>query len=169
VDDKILPPDFRPREWGADALPREEGDASTGGESSKDSLYREEVARLAIVLKVMGNRLKNLKDVAGKLAYFYKDTYSIDDEAVAEHLKGPEVSARLSALADRLDGLEPFDRSGIERVARDLAEELEIKAADLIHPSRVALTGQSVSPDIFSVIHLLGREKSTERLRMAAS
>jgi hypothetical protein len=32
----------------------------------------------------------------------------------------------------------------------------------------VALTGKSVSPDIFAVIQLLGRGKSVERLREAA-
>jgi glutamyl/glutaminyl-tRNA synthetase len=31
----------------------------------------------------------------------------------------------------------------------------------------VAVTGQGVSPDIFSVIHLIGREKTVERLKKA--
>jgi glutamyl-tRNA synthetase len=43
-----------------------------------------------------------------------------------------------------------------------------IEAGELIHPSRVALTGGTVSPDIFQVIVLLGREKTVERLRKGA-
>jgi len=64
--------------------------------------------------------------------------------------------------------LEDFSRSGIENAVRALAEELGVKAGDLIHPCRVALTGKTVSPDIFSVIQLLGRGKTVERLEKAA-
>ncbi len=54
-------------------------------------------------------------------------------------------------------------------MTRDLAAELGVGAADVIHPCRVAVTGQGVSPDIFSVIHLIGREKTVERLRKAVA
>jgi glutamyl-tRNA synthetase len=143
----VLPADFRPAEWGS-------GDG-------------DEVTRLAFILKEMGNRLKNIKDVPDKLAYFYKDDYPVDDEAATKHLSGAENRGHLESLAERLEALDPFDRTTIEEATRMLAGELGIKAGDLIHPCRTALTGQAVSPDIFSVIHLLGREKSVERLRAA--
>ena len=143
----VLPADFRPAEWGS-------GDG-------------DEVTRLAFILKEMGNRLKNIKDVPDKLAYFYKDEYPVDDDAEAKHLSNGKNRGYLMSLADRLEALDPFDRTTIEEAARMLAGELGIKAGDLIHPCRTALTGQGVSPDIFSVIHLLGREKSVERLRAA--
>ena len=143
----VLPADFQPVEWGA-------------GE-------REEVSRLAFILKEMGNRVKNIKDVPDKLAYFYKDDFPVDSDAVAKHLSSHENLAYLDTLADRLGALDPFDRTTIEETTRSLAEELGLKAGDLIHPCRAALTGQGVSPDIFSVIHLLGRSKSVERLRAA--
>ena len=73
----------------------------------------------------------------------------------------------MRALAESLGELTSFDRGAIEQCARDLAEEHGIKAAEIIHPCRVALTGKSVSPDLFSVIHLLGRSKSVERLEKA--
>jgi len=79
------------------------------------------------------------------------------------------VPARLTALADAIEAVEPFTREGVESAVRGLASTLEVKAGDLIHPCRVALTGDEVSPDIFAVIHILGRKKSVERLRDAAS
>ncbi|MGD8413484.1 MAG: glutamate--tRNA ligase, partial [Candidatus Latescibacterota bacterium] len=90
-------------------------------------------------------------------------------EAYSKHLSADEVQGRLSALADAIESVEPFNREGIESAVRDLAAGLEVKPGDLIHPCRVALTGDEVSPDIFAVIHLLGREKSVERLRSAAA
>jgi glutamyl/glutaminyl-tRNA synthetase len=58
--------------------------------------------------------------------------------------------------------------AAIETALRGLAAEMGLKAADLIHPARVALTGKKVSPGIFESIYLLGREKTVQRLTDAA-
>ena len=78
------------------------------------------------------------------------------------------VAERLESLATVVERVEPFGHSDIERAVRSLADEFGLKAGDLIHPCRVALTGGAVSPDIFAVIQLIGRDKSVERLRAAA-
>ena len=50
---------------------------------------------------------------------------------------------------------------------RELTAALELKLVDLAQLSRVALTGTTVSPPIFEVIALLGREEAVARLRAA--
>lgn len=167
-EDGVLPADYRPREW-LPARGSSSSEAATAyGGGAENGNYREEAPRLAFILKVMGSRIRNVKDAPEKLAYFYKNAYPVDAAAVALHLGSPDARSRVGMLADRLEALDPFERSEIERTTRALAEELGIGAAELIHPCRVAVTGQGVSPDIFSVIHLVGREKSVERLRAAA-
>ena len=52
----------------------------------------------------------------------------------------------------------------IEEKVRSLAAELGIKAADIIHPARVALTGRAGAPGIFEVISLIGKKRVIERL-----
>mgnify|MGYP001584055502 CR=1 FL=1 len=52
----------------------------------------------------------------------------------------------------------------VEKEFRNLVAELGIKAADLVHPVRVALTGKSVGPGLFETIALLGKEKTLARL-----
>lgn len=167
-EDGVIPPDFRPREWMPARTPPPEGATPDAGAAGERARYREEAPRLAFILKVMGNRVRNLKEVSEKLAYFYKNEFPVDAGAVAKHLGTSEVRVRVGTLADRLETLEPFERGEIERVTREVATELGVTAADLIHPCRVAVTGQGVSPDIFSVIHLVGRDKTIERLRNAA-
>jgi glutamyl-tRNA synthetase len=39
-----------------------------------------------------------------------------------------------------------------------------LKAGDVIHPARVALTGRKVSPGIFEVMALLGKERVLDRI-----
>ena len=51
---------------------------------------------------------------------------------------------------------------------RALAESRGVKAAALIHATRVAVTGRAVSPGLFEVLELMGRERVTLRLRRGA-
>jgi glutamyl/glutaminyl-tRNA synthetase len=127
-----------------------------------------EFKRLAMIINVMGNRLKLLKDAPELIGYFYTDDYRVDEEAVRMHLMRSEVPGRLQELAGRYESLKYFDRESVEKSLRDLAFELEVAAGELIHPCRVALTGKRVSPDIFWVVILLGKKKCVERLRKAA-
>ena len=153
----VLPPDFAVEEW---------GNPAAGGAVDP---FRSEVTRLGVIINVMGKRLRSVSESPKRLAYFYKDDYEKNGEALKKHLAAEDVSDRMTALADVLDAAEPFDRTGIESAIRNLSDTLEIKTGELIHPCRVALTGDEVSPDIFAVIHLLGRRKSVERLRAAAA
>ena len=57
-----------------------------------------------------------------------------------------------------------FDVASIEAALRATAEARGVKAATLIHAVRVAVTGKSVSPGLFEVLALLGRERVHTRL-----
>ena len=140
------------------------GNGAEGGERAES----DELGRLYLIVSALGNRLKLLKDAPGHIGYFYKDDYDVDDNAVETHLMRKEVPERLNRLADSLEDLNYFDRERVEETLRTLADGMKIEAGELIHPSRVALTGGTVSPDIFQVIVLLGKVKTVERLRKAA-
>jgi len=131
--------------------------------------YAREIPRLALIIDALGNRLKLLKDVPGLMRYFYRDDYQRDEDAVRNHIMTREASARLAALADEYDKLQYFDRAAVEEALRSLADRLGLESGELIHPCRVALTGKTVSPDIFWVVILLGKSKTVERLRTAAA
>jgi glutamyl/glutaminyl-tRNA synthetase len=50
-------------------------------------------------------------------------------------------------------------------VLRGIADARGIKAAALIHATRVAVTGRAASPGLFEVLDLLGRDLVAARLR----
>ncbi|MNL66047.1 Glutamate--tRNA ligase [compost metagenome] len=52
----------------------------------------------------------------------------------------------------------------IDAAMRALAEEKGLKLGKLAQPLRAALTGRTVSPGIFEVMVLIGREESLARL-----
>ena len=68
---------------------------------------------------------------------------------------------------DCLAELTEFTVERTEKAYRDLIEKLQIKSGQLIHPTRLALTGRTASPGLFEVMALLCKEKCLERLEQA--
>ncbi len=62
---------------------------------------------------------------------------------------------------------EIINNDSVQSVFDQIMKEHEIKLGKLAQPVRVALTGSSVSPGIFDVIHVLGRERTLKRLQDA--
>jgi len=53
----------------------------------------------------------------------------------------------------------------IEAVTRHLADQQACKLGQLAQPLRAALTGSTVSPPVFEVAELLGKDEALARLR----
>jgi glutamyl-tRNA synthetase len=123
-----------------------------------------DVSQLYAVIDLVKPRLRKIADVVELAKPFLGDTVDPDPAAVAKYLSSPELGPPIAALRERLAGLEPFEPAAIEAALRETAASQGIKAAALIHASRVAVTGQSVSPGIFDVLALVGRSRVVERL-----
>ena len=134
----------------------------------RDIATRSPEWRRALV-RAIGDRLRTLADAERYGAFALADTYPEDEASWAEMLERAEAGARLEALAKRLGALPEFTLEALERETRALAAELGIKAGEIIGMARVALTGRKVSPGIFEVMWLLGRERTLERLGRAAA
>ena len=93
-------------------------------------------------------------------------------DAVAKQWKDSEATLRvMQGSLDALEPLQRWDASAMEPVMQELAASLGYgdKLGKLFQPLRVALTGRAVSPGIFDVLVLLGRERSLQRLKAAIS
>jgi glutamyl-tRNA synthetase len=118
------------------------------------------------VLTLVLPRVRRLPDFVDQARPFLAATVQYDSEAVRKYLTTADLDEHVEALADGLErDAERFDEPSIERVLREVADARRIKAAALIHASRVAATGQAVSPGIFEVLALLGKRITLERLR----
>src|SRR5262249_21295585 len=90
-----------------------------------------------------------------------------DESAVAKHLRVDAVGDHLVALDAAFASLASFDAASIEATLRATAEARGVKAATLIHATRVAVTGKAVSPGLFDVLVLVGRDDVRTRIRAA--
>jgi glutamyl-tRNA synthetase len=134
----------------------------------RDSLAGADARWIEQVLALVTPRVKKLDQLVAELRPFLVDDPEIDPAAAATHVT-PEVRPALLTLADELSSAPAFDPVSIETLLRATAERRGIKAAGLIHSTRVAVTGRAVSAGLFDVLALLGRERVVHRLQRMAN
>jgi glutamyl-tRNA synthetase len=133
----------------------------------RDSLAGTDAPWMESVLELLKPRVKNLDQLVDELEPFLIDQPTFEPAAVEKHLSNQEVRNALGILADRYATVTPFDAATTEPVLRSVAQDAGLKAAALIHATRVAVTGRAVSAGLFDVLVRLGSDRVVKRLRRA--
>jgi glutamyl-tRNA synthetase len=77
------------------------------------------------------------------------------------------VVGMMREIKSRIENATEFTRDGMESIFLAFLEEKKIKLGDIAQSLRVALTGSGVSPGLFEVMEVLGREKVLSRIERA--
>lgn len=125
--------------------------------------HEEYFAKLVDVVRV---RVKTLQEVADASTYFFKDITEYDAKGVAKHFK-PESVAILEQCIAAIEADDVYDLATTEAAYNKIAADNDLSLGKVIHPTRLALTGRTVSPGMFDVMVLLGKEKTLNRLHKA--
>jgi glutamyl-tRNA synthetase len=112
-------------------------------------------------------RAKTLREFAQHLDYFFSDTVSYDQKGAEQFFHQEGTEALLEAVSRRVGEMRTFEKEPLERELRALADELGVKFATIVHPTRLALTGRTASPGLFDVVVYLGKERVLARLEQA--
>ena len=118
---------------------------------------------LADVVRV---RVKTLQEVVDASTYFFQDITEYDAKGVSKQFK-KETIPILQACYAALEADQEFSLISTEKVYNDLVEKLALGLGKIIQPTRLALTGRTVSPGMFDVMVLLGKEKTLSRIKQA--
>ncbi len=127
---------------------------------------KEDEKRLLAIIEINKERSRNLNELADNIAIYLKEEITYDEEGVKKFLdeKGKE---NLKTLLKVYENLTDFNKETTEKVLRELANNLNKKPAEFIHPLRVALTGKLVGPPIFDVVNVMGKELVIKRIKKA--
>ena len=121
------------------------------------------------LIDMLRTRARSVDGLARNVLLYLQSEIRYDPAAVRKHWKRPaQVREYLDALRERLEGCE-WEPDALERTLRDVAQDMGVGAGRLIHPLRVALTGQTVSPGIFDVLYYVGRDLSLDRIGRAVA
>lgn len=124
------------------------------------------------LLESLRPRAKSLKEMAeGCRWYFAEDDHLIYDEKSKNEQLNSVTAPLLTDLLCSLEALpeNSFTEPAIEQAFKSAIEKHGVKLVKLAQPVRVALTGSTVSPPIYTVVEALGRNRSLVRLRRALS
>jgi len=119
--------------------------------------------RLEQAMPGLKPRAKTLVELMDTARYLFAER-PLAMDAKAEKQLTPEAREHLAALKERFAALEDWSAAPLEEAVRAYAEETDVKLGKIAQPMRAALTGRTVSPGIFDVLEVLGREESLGRL-----
>ncbi len=123
--------------------------------------------RLARGMPGLKPRAKTLKELAeGAMIYVRPRPIPLDDKAKKAIAEGG--AAAIAAILPKLETQEPWTAHALEELARITAEASSQKLGAVAQPLRAAVVGSTVSPPLFEVMEVLGREETLGRLRDAA-
>jgi glutamyl-tRNA synthetase len=123
--------------------------------------------KLRAVLDQIRPRARTFREAAESLDWLFAPEVHFDDKAKAKFLGG-DKGEPLRRLRELLADVDPFEASALEATVKGWVEREGLKLGAVAQPARVALTGRTVSPGIFEVMELLGKDKTLERLEAGA-
>ncbi len=106
-------------------------------------------------------RSRTLREMAESADYFFTEDIAVDDKA--NDLLTVNALPVLKAVEDLLLGI-PFEHTLLEKAFKAVGGAMGRKLAEVAQPVRAAVTGKTVSPGIFDVLMLLGKERTLKRL-----
>jgi len=122
-----------------------------------------EKSRLHRGINGLKERAKTLVELS-ESAFFYIAPRPLQMNEKAEKLLAGDGREKIASLRAALAGLDLWGQETTENAVKQLAETQDIKLGKLAQPLRAALSGSNVSPGIFDVMDVLGREETLGRL-----
>lgn len=109
-------------------------------------------------------RAKTMVELA-ESCLFYISPQPMDESALK--ILNEEGMHLLSLIMESLMAFPEvsWSEEQLESLLRDLAEKQGLKLGKLAQPLRAALTGKNVSPSVFEIMHVFGKDRTLERLR----
>jgi glutamyl-tRNA synthetase len=121
---------------------------------------------LTEITKTLRERSKTLVEMVDQAEFYFRSDFVSDEKAAKKHLT-PSIKEPLEMLIAKLESSPELDEKGLEEIFKEVVAQKGIKLGALAQAVRVALTGKAVSPGIYEVVKILGRDEAMQRLSRA--
>ena len=123
---------------------------------------------LSRIAPLLQERIKRLDEAAGMTSYFFQADEQFDTDTLVQ--KGMDRDTTLSALKaalDELNAADDFQHEKLEAVLQAAGERLSLSRRQFFGVLRVAATGRAVSPPLFEMMEVLGKDRTVSRVQNA--
>lgn len=122
--------------------------------------------KLLKIIQVMKERVTFVKDFIHSCKYFYEAPKEYEQKSVEKNWK-EDTPLHLLKLKEEFEKLVNPSKEDYENTLTKVAEELNIGKGKLIHPLRLAVSGQSTGPGMFDLLYILGKDEVVKRILTA--
>ena len=128
------------------------------------SLNDKMLERLTKGISGLKSRVKTLPELVDlSLFYFYQRPIKFDREARV--LLDNDAKILMKGLSTLFKSVTPWTEDSLECAIKDFAKQKNVKLGKIAQPLRAALTGTTISPSIFEVAEILGKQETIDRLK----
>ena len=123
---------------------------------------------LSRIAPLLQERIKRLDDAANQTAYFFQADQQFDTQTLVQ--KGMDREMTISALKTALEELnaaDDFQHEKLEEVLNVAGERLALSRRQFFGVLRVAATGRAVSPPLFEMMEVMGKDRTISRVKNA--
>jgi len=124
------------------------------------------VAYVKASLDTCKGKIKTFNELPAYAGFYFRDDIAYDPEAAQKSFV-PENKPRLQKVRETFGKLPAFDAASIEAALKATATELGVKVGVLIHPTRLATTGNPHGPSLYHLLEVLGKDKVLARIEKA--
>jgi glutamyl-tRNA synthetase len=117
-------------------------------------------------LNTCKGKVRIFSELPAYAGFYFTDDFEYDREGMVKYFL-PLNRPYLVAVRKAFSHTESFDTAGIEKTMKATAEELGVKVKALVHPVRLACTGNTFGPSLYHLIEVLGKEKTLRRIDRA--
>lgn len=122
--------------------------------------------KLEKAIVTLSTRSKTLIEMADGAVFYFKDINAYDEKAAEKCFAAPAADT-VKLLVAELQALESFNEKNLEDVFKNVMEKTGLGFGKVANPVRVALSGKNVSPGMFEMMCVLGKDETLKRLDQA--
>ena len=113
---------------------------------------------------LMRTRAVTLVELVQMLEPFYREDFAYDAKGLEKARKESTLKPLLEEFTRGLSELPDWEIATLETYLRTFTETKGIKAAFLIHPVRLAVSGKTSGPGLFELLHSMRKDGTVHRL-----
>lgn len=123
--------------------------------------------KLKNIIALEQEKYKTLKEIPGLINFFFTDKVEYEEDVIEKVLKNEAAISALKLIEKAYSDLQDWQEKPLEEVARKTAKENGLKAGQVFHPLRAAVSGRSHGPTLFKMLEYMGKDMVLKRVGAA--
>jgi glutamyl-tRNA synthetase len=125
-----------------------------------------EPGKLERICSLVKERANSVGEIWEQGSFFFKRPGGYDEKLVKKAWK-QSTPGLLEHISRIIGSVEPFNAGSVSSGVKSYLEREGIGAGAAMIPLRLALVGEGRGPDLFTIIELLGRQETIDRIKLA--